>query len=185
MKKLSRIICAMPGSGKTWITENEKCYLRTSSKISVINADDKYFFEMFYKPEYHEEVIKRFGKKIVDYRLTEFINPNFVEDYSNKLKELYDSKEYDFILTGIHWDIRLKLYQMKLLYYVVLPLYDDEDTYIDRLAVERGQDIADFMHNNWESMQALYSFEYNKLETFKGDEYLYDVLNRIYWGERI
>lgn len=176
------IVCAMPGSGKTWTVNNiQNTKLR---KLKIINMDDIYFFDMFYKPEYHEEIIKKFGKKIVNYSLQECMNPNFAKDYSSKIKELYDSNEYNFILTGIHWDVRLELYKMNLPYFVVMPDYNDEDSYINRLSKDRSEGMLNYMHYTWTSMETLYVFEIDRFIKLGSKSYLIDALDQIYCDDR-
>lgn len=118
------IISAFPGTGKTYFHKNHP-------DISLDSDSSEFSW-----------IIDKNGNKIR--------NPKFPNNYINHIKE--NIGKYKFIFVSSHKEVRELLNLHCIFYYVVYPLIECKEEYIERYRF-RGSDekFIDLISNNWDN----------------------------------
>lgn len=117
------IISAFPGLGKTEVADNVV--------IRSLN---------------NEEAIYDIDVSEFEYDITGEKNPNFVEEYCNRIMENKDKYAIVFITT--HEDIRNKLKSENVKYLTVIPNPNRKEEF-DKILTDKGSKCRDYLIENW------------------------------------
>lgn len=124
----TKIICAFPATGKTWLCKNQ-----AALGISVLDLDSSYF-----------------RWKYSDQSISQIENPEFPRNYIDCIKA--NLSKYDYILVSTHSEVRQALRNANLEFILIYPLMDLKEEWIGRCYLRN--DPPEFLHmlaDNWQS----------------------------------
>lgn len=145
---MTRIISALSGMGKSYAKNVLK------DKLKIADVDGEYIFDYFWLDEYKETIINTIGKE-VNQSYPEYVNPDYPNNYIQKIVDLYNLNEYDIIFIGNNYEVRERLHSMNIPYTVVLPKWEMENQY-DRIFKEKFNGKCDY---KWNYYNMIFTFE--------------------------
>lgn len=119
--------------------------------------------------------------KILDLDSSYFDKSNFPDNYTYKIRDLWNFSDYDYILISSHLDVRIDLYNMGVPYVLVYPDISLKQEYLKRYTSRNSpKSFVNTFNKLWEEF--VYSCEEDMLAKkkfkLKSSEYLKDIFKR-------